>query len=468
MSDLGTKSPARITWVGGLQRAGHNNVRSLRPISEAMDTAEGSSGQIRDGVKDPVVKALMEKLFVNLKELDLERKILHKIKDALLLSTNTLTGCIERIKNDLVKSVMEQVYTDIRSSVGDEDRDTLRKIKEGILYSKMSLNHIVDSMVAFDDKESLNQQQPGQNEHSREQRMEAPSYHLLSSRGASMQTKQFYRPRILLVDGDKIPLSFSITISIPRVISHSTSSMFGKDFVSYEICSHINTIMRGSICDETKTISNERRYREFCELLENLKKKYPMSTIPSLPAKRAIGERLKDEWVLDSRRFQLLLWLQYICSHTLFQNDSAVQEFIGYQHTNETAKEVAPSALRRLSVIHNEIQKKINDTNVSGTTEADSDNLEKVLQGSFNGYSRRQSVEAKRAYITVSRDLQQLEPQASSANTACANLLVQVERVASKTVALSTSCKDMAVIERSPTLKEVWKLIGEGKRFLLT
>ena len=103
-----------------------------------------------------------------------------------------------------------------------------------------------------------------------------------------------------------------------------------------------------------------------------------------------------------------------------------MQQFIGYTHTYETAIAVKPKALNRLSTIQNEIQKKISSSSSSSslTSNSTDDNntttpideqdggLEKVLSNAYSGYTQSQENHAHRIYITISRDLLQLEPQA--------------------------------------------------------
>ena len=279
--------------------------------------------------------------------------------------------------------------------------------------------------------------------------------------------KSFYRPKILMVDGDPMPLSFHITVSIPRVTNHTTSNIFGKDFVSYEISSSISVVHhdgkdgRARHGQQPIIVQQERRYSDFCELYDNLKKLYPMSTIPSLPPKRAIGEKLKDEWVLQSRRRQLLLWLQFVCSHALLQNENLVQKFIGYTHNYETALVMKPKVLNRHSTIQNEIQRRLS-TSDHGTDVNLDDSLEKVLQNSYSGYTHSQENEAHRMYITISRDLLQLEPQACSATAATAHLLAVVEKQASKKLQLSMLLKEMAEIEIIDSCKLACTHVSEG------
>lgn len=147
--------------------------------------------------------------------------------------------------------------------------------------------------------------------------------------------------------------SVGISVSIPHVTQRTESGMFSKVYTSYGLCAVIRPIINRSE-HEQRTVTVERRYRDFCELYESLKKDFPLSTIPSLPPKRAMrGDKTKDELV-EPRRRQLAVWLQYVCSHAHLQTCQAVQSFIGF--TTPAASNPNP-----VSDVQTEIFKKINE-----------------------------------------------------------------------------------------------------------
>ena len=399
------------------------------------------------GDDDIVIRKCLETLFSRIRTKvgnDLDKEGLHIVKDAMLQSTKELSGIHSRVVKEEVKRILEQVYGDMKSVFND--RVLLGRLKDCIIDSKQEVAEIVKNFMVIAPAQSNGS---GENRSRRDYTNEtsssssAPMQHSMTLQLSANRIKSYYRPKILMVNGDPMPLSFHITVSIPRVINHTKSNLFSKDFVSYEIGSTIMVIHHEKnmrLSQQPINVRYERRYRDFCDLHDSLRKLYPMSTIPSLPPKRAIGEKLKDEWVLESRRRQLILWLQFICSHALFQNDNLVQQFIGYTHTYETATSVKPKALNRLSTIQNEISKRISSDDKT-IEDLQDDNLEKVLQNAYNGYTQSQENNAHRIYITISRDLLQLEPQACSATAATAHLLALVEKQASRKLALSMALR---------------------------
>lgn len=236
-----------------------------------------------------LMKSLMEQVFVDLKRGFFDnREILHHIKEALLISAEALRGnmkTLDDLKSELLKSVMERVYFDLKQAFKhgelNANREVLQKIKEILLRSKENLATIVD--IVYSPQPSTQQM-----------RAPSPIRDILHGR-------KFYRPRILMVNDEGLPVHLHITVSIPKVISHQEKSMFSnsKSYVSYELHTYVQSIVDSTACVK------ERRYNDFCEFYEGLRKLFPLSTIPPLPPKRAIGEKLKDEWILEPRRRQL-------------------------------------------------------------------------------------------------------------------------------------------------------------------
>jgi len=220
--------------------------------------------------------------------------------------------------------------------------------------------------------------------------------------------KKFYHPDILNVNGKESPLLFNIIVQIPKVVIHNKFSMFASSYTAYEIYSYIKPISH-NLDGKTKLFCEERRYNDFCTFYENLKKKFPLSTIPALPSKRALTEKLKDEWVLESRRRQLLIWLQYIVLHGALQRSVLVKSFLSglseasiYNDIvlNQTNESQVANQENNLSQLQNEILNTISRSDENSGSYLEK---EKLLTGSDTNYSRKQKEIARRDLITISR-----------------------------------------------------------------
>lgn len=276
----------------------------------------------------------------------------------------------------LVKAVMEQMFSDLREKL-IEKREMCNRIKKVLLNSTADMDDVVSAIV--------------------ENKMDSPLALSNLKHG-----NKYYRPHILMVGGEAFPLQLLITVQIPRVISKSSAKLFSKPHMEYEIYSYITPFI-SQIKSKPKVFISEHRYRDFCILYENLRKSYPLSTIPELPLKRALSEKLRDAWVLEPRRRQLMLWLQYIVSHGALQISPHVLTFVSGSPILppiEFGDLDLQSLQMKISSKQLDILSKIND---KSKVVEDDDAVEKVGTGFQNSFSRSQYETSKKELVTISR-----------------------------------------------------------------
>lgn len=206
------------------------------------------------------------------------------------------------------------------------------------------------------------------------------------------------RPYNLSVETEPPPLPLRISVELPQMIPRTDE----KPYVSYEISVQIRLFSRKIPQDKEAAMifSQERRYSDFCSLLDNLRKLFPLSTIPNLPPKQLVGDKSKEMLLLEPRRRQLKRWLQYIVMHPLLQISMPLLTFLGGSETQMTnlLAQISPDMTLRTSLAQNEI--------LVGEKEEEldeKDNTEKILVGSTNSYSSKQRTFAKRLIATVCR-----------------------------------------------------------------
>jgi len=206
------------------------------------------------------------------------------------------------------------------------------------------------------------------------------------------------RPYNLSVAAEPPPVPLRVSIEVPRVFSRSVE----RPYATYEVLvtvrpSHRKTSLEG----ETLTFSQEHRYSDFCSLLDALRTEFPLSTIPSLPRKQVLGDKTKEAWMVENRRRQLRLWLQYIVMHPSLQVSSSILTFLAGSETSKITnllEQLSPDSSSRMSLIQSEIL--IEELNEEV---GDKENFEKLLVGSSNSYSSKQCAFAKRLIATVFR-----------------------------------------------------------------
>ena len=222
----------------------------------------------------------------------------------------------EPFKLSLVKSIMENVYSNVKCSLNN-DTDYIQVIKTSLLESSNTLKNDVNKI----DFSKLIHVSTSTN---------CPKPQLISPIHNSYHAGKIYRPKILMVNGETFPVSLCITTDIPTVIMATET----KKYTSYIIKSTVQPLV-GNLGNglAVKIYQQERRYNEFCDLYEILKRLYPLSIIPNLPPKNIIGEKANDSLMLETRRRQLKFWLQYILNHGALQICSKVQQFIAGSET---------------------------------------------------------------------------------------------------------------------------------------
>jgi hypothetical protein len=207
------------------------------------------------------------------------------------------------------------------------------------------------------------------------------------------------RPFNLSVETEPPSLPLRISVNFPQIIPRTTE----KPYVSYEITVQIRLSSRKLPVDSDAiiTLSREHRYSDFCSLFDNLRKMFPLSTIPSLPPKQLVGDKSKETLLLEPRRRQLKLWLQYIVMHPLLQISLPLLTFLGGSETQiaDLLAQISPDTTLRTSLAQNEIL--VEEEEEEELHEKDS--MEKIMVGSTDSYNCKQRTFAKRLIATVCR-----------------------------------------------------------------
>ena len=309
----------------------------------------------------------------------------------------------EPFKMSLVKSVMENVYSNVKGSLNNET-DNIQVIKTSLLESSNTLKNDVNK-IDFSKliHVSTNRPKPQQ---------------LISPIHISHHAGKIYRPKILMVNGETLPVSIHIITDIPTVIMASET----KKYTSYVIKSTVQPLL-GNLGNglAVKIYQQERRYNEFCDLYEILKRLYPLSIIPNLPPKNIIGEKANESWMLETRRRQLKFWLQYILNHGALQICSKVQQFIAGSETivssdfNIQSKSLL---IHGISETQNDILNNLASDNqgegegagtgagagaARSSYELAAAPMNEKLTGLKDGYSQHSIENARRELVTISR-----------------------------------------------------------------
>ena len=131
-----------------------------------------------------------------------------------------LGNVVGNLQTEIVKSVMERVFTDLKnefsSDQGVEQRETLHRIKDVLLASQTALALLVSRAM---------QSSP-----------QPPTYPPPPPPPPELHVK---RPKILMVNGGHTLLGLNIRVSIPKIITRTENSLFSKSFVLYEICTSL-------------------------------------------------------------------------------------------------------------------------------------------------------------------------------------------------------------------------------------
>ena len=203
----------------------------------------------------------------------------------------------------LLKYVMEQVYREVKKEF-DKDiaPDVVQRVKTCLLRSTDTLVSKLSNIVLLSEGDKR-----------------------VESNRMFVQSK-----KPLSVHGVAIPASLYISVEIPKILILAADKMFSRGHAVYLIQSHASkhdaliTLSKNSL---KNSCQQERRYRDFCDLLFQLKRCHPLCTVPNLPPKSSsVGNKTLS--TLEPRRRQLLLWLRYVLMHGILQRSPHVQYFV--------------------------------------------------------------------------------------------------------------------------------------------
>jgi hypothetical protein len=147
-----------------------------------------------------------------------------------------------------------------------------------------------------------------------------------------------HRPRVLQVEVPSVPPKYYVEISINDTDEMEVRHMLGSSTINkYTVESSFrlwptSPAKSPSHSSVTATCKQDRRYKEFYNLFQLLRKEFPTAMIPALPVIDTSKE-LDTSLVLRRKR-QLALWLQYISLHEALQLSDSFREFLSADSQN--------------------------------------------------------------------------------------------------------------------------------------